>query len=458
MIKNIKKQIILFILPAMLLLSFCRCDAVPTPTVSSVSGVQTPRSAFGASAAASASVVSTVSHAPKVTSTVVLDFAGDCALSDINDEEDPLGFPEVYKKAKSLTYPFDKVKSFFASDDLTIVNFECTLTNAKEEGNKQWHFRGSASYAAILPASSIEVAVLSNNHCPLDYLAQGYRDSVRNLTSAGVGMVEENIPFIKTVKGIPVVIIGDSSIIGENTTVTAGAAERVLAQIRQYKQPGNIVVVDMHWGNEYKDVQPWQKTAARQFVDAGADLVVGQHPHMLSGIEVTTDILFLQKRDRMIDAEPKWVHLGETEDNVTVNQYFLDHPDMMLGTMAYSKRMYGNENETTCNPFEGADLAEQLGEAMENIHAEFSELEPDELAEKEDSSIPADPNVRNFSFTVVDSKLYYRENSMMNPVDTSATGRSRITGMIAIRDCVRELIEMETEDFSDDAIALQQKN
>lgn len=175
-----------------------------------------------------------------------------------------------------------------------------------------------------------------------------------------------------------------------------------------------------------------------------------------AGTEVTTDILFLQKRDRMIDVEPEWVHLGETEDNVPVNQYFIDHPDMMLGAMAYSKRMYGNENETTCNPFEGADLSEQLREAMENIHAELPELTPDEPAENEDASIPADPEVRNFSFTTVDGKLYFRENSRMNPVDTSVTAANRIKGMIAIRDCVRELIDMETEDSGDEAITLQQ--
>jgi N12 class adenine-specific DNA methylase len=222
-------------------------------------------------------------------------------------------------------------------------------------------------------------------------------------------------------------------------------------------RPGGLIVFITSKGTLDKKNPEVRKYIAQRAELLGAVRLPNTAFLANAGTEVTTDIIFLQKRDRMIDAEPEWVHLGETEDNVTVNQYFLDHPDMMLGTMAYSKRMYGNETETTCNPFEGGNLVEQLGEAMENIHAEFSELEPDELAEKEDASIPADPNVRNFSFTVVDSKLYYRENSVMNPADTSATGRSRITGMIAIRDCVRELIEMETEDYSDDAIVLQQK-
>lgn len=174
-----------------------------------------------------------------------------------------------------------------------------------------------------------------------------------------------------------------------------------------------------------------------------------------AGTEVTTDILFLQKRDRVIDIEPDWVHLSQTGDGVPVNQYFVLNPDMVLGTMAFDHRMYGNQKETTCNPYEDTDLAELLREAMENIHAEITEYELDEL--DEDTSIPADPSVRNFSYTVANGKLYYRENSRMNPVETSVTATGRIKGMIALRDCVRELIEYQTEDYSDEAIQAQQR-
>jgi poly-gamma-glutamate capsule biosynthesis protein CapA/YwtB (metallophosphatase superfamily) len=266
---------------AALLLSGCENSAERRGASSEASQADSGRAAESSSSISTVSVASTIPN----DATVVLDFAGDCTLGDINDGENPMGFPAIYRISNSLTYPFDRVKSFFALDDLTVVNFEGTLTTAKAKGNKKWHFRGFASYAAILPASSVEVALVTNNHCPLDYLEQGYRDTVQNLTTAGEGIVEENKPFVKTLKGIETVVIGDSSVIGENTTETTGVAERVLNQIRKYKRADNIVVVDMHWGSEYQDVQQWQKTTARQFVDAGADLVVGQHPHLLNGIE-----------------------------------------------------------------------------------------------------------------------------------------------------------------------------
>ncbi|MBA1335615.1 MAG: Superfamily II DNA and RNA helicase [Firmicutes bacterium] len=176
-----------------------------------------------------------------------------------------------------------------------------------------------------------------------------------------------------------------------------------------------------------------------------------------AGTQVTTDILFLQKRDRVIDIEPDWVHLSTTKDGIPINSYFAENPDMVLGTMAYDDMMYGNAKETTCRPFENADLAGLLREALENIHAEITEYEPDEMAEEEDTSIPADPNVKNFSYTVVDGEIYYRENSRMNKVEVSVTAANRIKGMIAIRDCVRELIEYQAEDYSDEIIREQQR-
>ncbi|MEG6521375.1 DEAD/DEAH box helicase family protein [Desulfotomaculum sp. 1211_IL3151] len=175
-----------------------------------------------------------------------------------------------------------------------------------------------------------------------------------------------------------------------------------------------------------------------------------------AGTEVTTDIIFLQKRDRVIDIEPDWVYITATKEGVPINHYFADNPDMVLGTMAFDDRMYGNQNETTCNPHEDTALAELLHEALENIHAEITEYELDKLSDDADASIPADPSVRNFSYTVVEGKLYYRENSRMNPVETSITAAGRIKGMIALRDCVRELIEYQTEDYSDEVIREQQ--
>jgi poly-gamma-glutamate synthesis protein (capsule biosynthesis protein) len=152
--------------------------------------------------------------------------------------------------------------------------------------DKKWHFKGDGSYAKILPASSVEVALLSNTHSS-DYLEQGFNDTVSNLRSAGVNLVYENTPYITEINGVEVVIIGDSSITGENTTVTGSVSGRVMAEIKKYKKDGNIVIVDMHWGAEYTNVPTsWQTGLARSFIDAGADLIVGQHPHVLQGIEV----------------------------------------------------------------------------------------------------------------------------------------------------------------------------
>lgn len=196
-----------------------------------------------------------------------------------------------------------------------------------------------------------------------------------------------------------------------------------------------------------------QNPAVRKYIAQRADLLGAiRLPNTAfkanAGTEVTTDIIFLQKRDRMIDIEPDWVHLSTDENGIPVNSYFVEHPDMILGEMAFDDMMYGNGKETTCKPYPDTDLAEQLAEAIQNIHAELTDYEIDELdGEDEDKSIPADPTVRNFSYTLVDGDIYYRENSRMYPTDVSITAASRIKGMLAIRDCVRSLIEMQTESY-----------
>ena len=169
-----------------------------------------------------------------------------------------------------------------------------------------------------------------------------------------------------------------------------------------------------------------------------------------AGTEVVSDILFLQKRDRLIDIEPDWVHLDTDENGIRMNSYFVQHPEMILGEMKMVSGRFGPE--ATCEPFENADLSELLNEAVSNIHGEISEYEVADELEEEDNSIPADPMVRNFSYTVLDDKIYFRENSRMSPVEVSATAENRIKGMIGIRDCVRNLIELQTEDYPDSEI------
>ena len=178
-----------------------------------------------------------------------------------------------------------------------------------------------------------------------------------------------------------------------------------------------------------------------------------------AGTETTMDILFLQKRDRPLDIEPDWVHLGLTDDGIPVNRYYLDNPEMILGKMALDKRMndkYGRDDVTACLPTEGADLAEQLKRALSFISGEYTVAEVDDLDGVDNNAVPADPDVKNFSYTLVENKVYFRENSMMYPVDLPATTLERISGMIELRDCVQALIALQLDDFSDDEIKAKQ--
>jgi hypothetical protein len=171
-----------------------------------------------------------------------------------------------------------------------------------------------------------------------------------------------------------------------------------------------------------------------------------------AGTEVTTDILFLQKRDRPIVIEPDWVHLGQTGDGIPVNSYFANHPEMVLGAIKWDDKMYGDKQETTCEPFPDADLSEQLHEAVSHIQGQIAETELPDLGEDEeiDDSIPADPDVKNYSYTVVDGEVYYRENSRMVRPELNETAKARVMGMVELRDCVQELINQQLDEYASD--------
>ena len=174
-----------------------------------------------------------------------------------------------------------------------------------------------------------------------------------------------------------------------------------------------------------------------------------------AGTEVVSDILVLQKRDRVLDIEPNWVQLDNTEDGIRMNKYFVDNPDMVLGNMKMVSGRFGPES--TCIPYEDRALEELLDVAVKNIQGQITEVQIGDEFE-EDLSIPALPDVRNFSYTVVDGKIYFRENSRMTPVDVSATAENRIKGMISIRDSTRKLIELQTDDYPEEDILAEQKN
>lgn len=226
---------------------------------------------------------------------------------------------------------------------------------------------------------------------------------------------------------------------------------RTLDKVR----PGGVVAFITSKGTMDKENPAVRKYIAQRADLLGAIRLPNNTFKDAAGTEVTSDIIFLQKRDRLIDIEPEWVHLATDENGIRMNSYFVSNPEMVLGDMQIISGAHGPES--ACVAYEDAELGDLLQDAIQNIHAEITEFELDDLeAEDEDLSIPADPSVRNFSYTVVDGKLYFRENSRMNPVEVSMTVENRIKGMIAIRDCVRTLIEYQTEDYSDAEIQAEQ--
>ena len=220
-------------------------------------------------------------------------------------------------------------------------------------------------------------------------------------------------------------------------------------------RPGGVMALVTSKGTMDKETLAVRKYIAQRAELLGAIRLPNNTFKGNAGTEVISDILILQKRDRLIDIEPDWVHLDTDENGIKMNSYFVQHPEMILGEMKMVSGRFGME--ATCVPYENADLAAQLDEAVANIHGEITEYEAEEELEEEDNSIPADPTVRNFSYTVVDDKIYYRENSRMTPVEVSATAENRIKGMIAIRNSVRTLIELQTEDYPDSEIKAEQE-
>ena len=223
-------------------------------------------------------------------------------------------------------------------------------------------------------------------------------------------------------------------------------------------RPGGIIAFVTSSGTMDKKNSAVRKYIAQRAELLGAVRLPNNAFLQNAGTQVVADILFLQKRDRAIETEPEWVHLGKSAEGFTINQYFVDNPDMVLGQLTGESTQYGRQ-ECTCAPIAGADLSEQLRDAMANIHGSITEYEreDDELSESTNESIPADPDVRSFSFTVVDGQIYYRENSRMNKMEVSVTAANRIKGMVKIRDCTRKLIEYQLEGYPDHMIEQEQR-
>ena len=229
-----------------------------------------------------------------------------------------------------------------------------------------------------------------------------------------------------------------------------------LAKTLEQVRPGGVIAFITSKGTMDKASPEVRRYIAQRAELLGAIRLPNNAFKANAGTEVTSDILFLQKREHPIDIEPDWIHLGQTADGIPVNSYFVDHPDMMLGRMQWDKSMYGNEKETTCEPIPGADLAQQLHAAVRNIDGEYKRIEISETDINEGRTIPADPDVRNFSYALVNGQVYYRENSVMTRPVLNQTTQERIKGMIELRDCVRKLIDLQLTDGSDTEIRAQQ--
>ena len=312
---------------------------------------------------------------------------------------------------------------------------------------------GIGNFIGMLPKTMQDSKVYG---VELDTISAGIAQQLYQKSSiAAQGFEEVNVPdsfFDGVIGNVP---FGDFKVLDKrydkyNFLIHDYFFAKSLDKLR----PGGITALVTSKGTMEKTNSSVRKNIAQRAELLGAIRLPNNTFKGNAGTEVVSDILFLQKRDRLVDIERDWVHLDTDENGITMNSYFVQNPEMILGEMKTVSGRFGEE--VTCVPFENADLSELLSEAVANIHGEISEYEVTDELEEEDNSIPANPTVRNFSYTVVDDKIYFRENSRMSPIEVSATAENRIKGMIGIRDCVRNLIELQSEDYPDEEIKAEQ--
>lgn len=322
------------------------------------------------------------------------------------------------------------------------------------EGNILEPSCGIGNFIGMLPASMKNAKVYG---VEMDKVSAGIAQQLYQCSSIAAQPYEEaNIPdsfFDAVVGNVPFgdIRLADKRYDKHHFLIHDYFFAKSLDKLR----PGGVMALVTSKGTMDKENPAIRKYIAQRADLLGAIRLPNNTFKGNAGTEVVSDILILQKRDRLIDIEPDWVHLNTDESGRKMNSYFVDHPEMVLGEWKTVSGRFGDED--TVVPFEGADLAEQIEEAISNIHGEISEYQVDEELTEEDNSIPADPNVRNFSYAVYDDKIYYRENSRMTPVEISATAESRIKGMIGIRDSVRRLLDLQTEDYPDEDIQAEQQ-
>ena len=357
--------------------------------------------------------------------------------------------PDEYESARAST-----LTAFYTPPVVISSIYKAMEQMGFKEGNILEPSCGIGNFIGMLPSSMQDSKIYG---VEIDKISAGIAQQLYQKTSIAAQPFEEaTIPdsfFDAVIGNVPFgdIRVNDRRYNKHNFLIHDYFFAKSLDKLR----PGGVMALITSKGTMDKE-----NPAVRKYIAQRADLLGAiRLPNNTfkgnAGTEVVSDILILQKRDRLIDLEPEWVHLNTDENGVKMNAYFVDHPEMVLGEWKTVSGRFGEED--TVVPYENADLAELLDEAISNIHAEITDYEVDEELTEEDNSIPADPEVRNFSYTVVDDKIYYRENSRMTPVECSATAENRIKGMITIRDSVRSLIEMQTADYPDYEVEKEQQ-
>ena len=357
--------------------------------------------------------------------------------------------PEEYASAREST-----LTAFYTPPEVITAIYKAMEQMGFKEGNLLEPSCGIGNFIGMLPDAMQDSKIYG---VELDTISAGIAQQLyQKTTIAAQGFEETNLPdsfFDGVVGNVP---FGDFKVSDKRYDKHKFLIhDYFFAKSLDKLRPGGVMALVTSKGTMDKENSAVRKYIAQRAELLGAIRLPNNTFKGNAGTEVVSDILILQKRDRLIDIEPDWVHLDTDENGIKMNSYFVQHPEMILGEMKMVSGRFGME--ATCVPYENADLAAQLDEAVANIHGEITEYEAEEELEEEDNSIPADPTVRNFSYTVVDDKIYYRENSRMTPVGVSATAENRIKGMIAIRNSVRTLIELQTEDYPDSEIKAEQE-
>lgn len=352
--------------------------------------------------------------------------------------------PEEYQSAREST-----LTAFYTPPVVISAIYKAMEQMGFKEGNILEPSCGIGNFIGMLPQSMENSRVYG---VEIDKISAGIAQQLYQRSSiAGQPFEEANIPdsfFDAVVGNVP---FGDFSVADKRYDKNHFLIhDYFFAKSLDKLRPGGVMALVTSKGTMDKENPAVRKYIAQRAELLGAIRLPNNTFKGNAGTEVVSDILILQKRDRIIDIEPDWVHLNTDENGIRMNSYFVEHPDMVLGDMKMVSGRFGEES--TCVPYENADLAALLDEAVSNIHGEINEYEQDEELEEEDYSIPADPNVRNFSYTLLDDVIYFRENSRMSPVDMSATAENRIKGLIEIRNSVRHLLELQTEDYPDSDI------